>query len=106
MPVKICGRREINFREAFRWLRDRWNVNACFARAAASSMERCSAPVWWTNSTSPRARKSLRPIRANPRRRRRCQGTGQRSRLALKSINRFGDELFIVYRILKAPDLS
>ena len=43
--VKICGRKQINFRAALRWLREEWGISACSAKVAANCTTPSFAPV-------------------------------------------------------------
>ncbi len=101
--VKICGRREINFRAALRWLRDKWKVNhllcegggelnsALFRAGVVNELHLTIAPKVFGGQRAPTI----------------ADGTGvqklaEATQLSLKSQRRIGDELYLVYRVLKS----
>ena len=98
--VKICGRSEIDFREALEWLRREWKVKrllcegggelngALFRAGLVSELHLTVCPKILGGRDAPTI----------------CDGTGglklsDATRLALKSTKRVGDELFLVYEV-------
>ena len=100
--VKICGRNEIDFRAAFEWLCEKWKVKrllcegggelngALFRAGLVSELHLTVCPKLLGGRAAP----SL------------ADGSGgwklsDATRLGLKSMKRVGDELFLVYDVLK-----
>jgi riboflavin-specific deaminase-like protein len=100
--VKICGRSEIDFRAAFEWLRGQWEVKrllcegggelngALFRAGLVSELHLTVCPKIIGGRDAPTI----------------SDGTGglklsDATRLALKSTRRIGDELFLVYDVLR-----
>ena len=98
--VKICGKNEINFRAAFRWLREKWGVkrllcegggemNGALVRAGLlDELHLTISPKIFGGQTAPTL----------------ADGTGFKkladaARLKLKSLRRGGDEMFLVYEV-------
>lgn len=96
--VKICGRREINFRRAFRWLRTRWKVtrllcegggelhDAIIRAGLLNELHLTISPKVFGGRTAPTL----------------ADGTGflklaDAAHFELKSSRRVGDEIFLVY---------
>jgi len=97
--VKICGRLEINFRAAFRWLRAKWNVkrllcegggelNAALFRAGlVDELHLTICPKIFGGRNAPTIADGRGFLKLS-----------QAARLELQSAKRVGDELFLVYR--------
>ncbi len=100
--VKICGRSEIDFRAAFEWLREKWNVKrllcegggelngALFRAGLVNELHLTVCPKILGGRDAPTI----------------ADGTGglklsDATRLVLKSMKRVGDELFLVYDVLR-----
>jgi riboflavin-specific deaminase-like protein len=98
--VKICGKREIDFDFALRWLRKKWNVKrllcegggetnaALFEARLVNEVHVTLCPLIIGGRTAPTL----------------ADGRGfatlaDAARLDLQSSKRFGDELFLVYRV-------
>src|SRR6266705_157508 len=98
--VKICGRREINFRVALGWLRANWGVKrllcegggelngALFRAGLVNELHLTLCPKIFGGRDAPTI----------------ADGTGglklsDATRLVLKSMKRVGDELFVVYDV-------
>ena len=96
--VKICGRTEINFRRAFRWLRAHWNVrrllcegggelhDAIIRAGLLTELHLTISPKIFGGRTAPTL----------------ADGTGflklaDAAQFQLKSARRVGDEIFLVY---------
>lgn len=106
--VKVCGEREIDFRQALAWLRRKWNVrrllcegggelnDALFRARLVDELHVTVCPRIFGGRNAPTL----------------ADGSGfaklsNSTPLALKSQRRLGDELFLVYRVLKKlPALS
>ena len=103
--VKICGRNQINFRTAFRWLRQEWNVrrllcegggelhNAIVRAGLLNELHLTISPKIFGGRNAPTL----------------ADGTGfsklaDAAQFKLKSSKRIGDEMFLVYRSLSASD--
>jgi riboflavin-specific deaminase-like protein len=100
--VKICGEKEIDFPEALRWLREKWKVkrllcegggelnDALFRAGLVDELHLTICPKIFGGRKAPTIANGL--------------GTGtlaQAAQLELKSAKRYGDELFLVYRVRK-----
>ncbi|MDB6111053.1 MAG: 2,5-diamino-6-(5-phosphoribosylamino)pyrimidin-4(3H)-one reductase [Pedosphaera sp.] len=100
--VKVCGERDLDFPFALRWLREKWNVkrllcegggeinDALFQAGLVNEIHLTLCPVIFGGRTAPTL----------------ADGTGfptlaAAARLSLKSQQRIGDELFLVYRARK-----
>jgi riboflavin-specific deaminase-like protein len=100
--VKVCGEREIDFGFALRWLREKWNVkrllcegggeiNAGLIEAGlVDEVHVTLCPVIFGGRTAPTM----------------ADGAGfarlaDAARLRLESHKRVGDELFLVYRVMR-----
>ena len=100
--MKICGRSEIDFCVAFEWLRAKWNVKrllcegggelngALFRAGLVNELHLTVCPKILGGRDAPTI----------------ADGTGglklsDATRLVLKSMKRVGDELFVVYDVLK-----
>jgi len=99
--VFVCGEREIDFPQALRWLRQRWNVkrllcegggqlnDALFRARVVRRIHLTVCPLVFGDRTAPTI----------------ADGTGfltlaQAAVCRLKSLRRVGDELFLVYDVL------
>ncbi len=97
--IRICGEREINFRRAFCWLRERWKVkrllcegggelnHALFRAGLVNELHLTICPKIFGGRDAPTI----------------ADGAGisrlaDAARLKLRSFRRIGDELFLVYR--------
>jgi 2,5-diamino-6-(ribosylamino)-4(3H)-pyrimidinone 5'-phosphate reductase len=102
--VKICGDRQLDFAFALRWLRQKWNVKrllcegggevnaALFEAGLVDEIHMTLCPVIFGGRNAPTM----------------ADGKGfaklaDAARLSLKSRKRVGDELFLVYRLVKNP---
>lgn len=97
--VKVMGRDQVDFRRAFEWLREKWNVRRLLCEGggevnAALFRAGLVDEVYWTISPlvfggrdSPTMADSLS-----------VQRKEEATRLRLISLKRFGHELFLVYR--------
>jgi riboflavin-specific deaminase-like protein len=100
--VKICGKKEIDFRQALRWLRKKWKVkrllcegggelnDALFRAGVVDELHLTICPKILGGRRAPTLADGL--------------GAGslaQASQLELKSAKRHGDELFLVFRVGK-----
>jgi riboflavin-specific deaminase-like protein len=100
--VKICGAQEINFRDALRWLRKKWGIkrllcegggelnDALFRAGLVNELHLTVCPRIFGGRTSPTITDGL--------------GAGslaRATRLELQSARRRGEEMFLVYRVLK-----
>ena len=100
--VKVCGKTTIDFVEACRWLRQQWNVKsllcegggevnaALFQAGLVDEVYLTLAPVIFGGRNAPTM----------------ADGEGAKKLsdavpLKLKSMERIGDELYLVYRVLK-----
>jgi riboflavin-specific deaminase-like protein len=98
--VKICGRLELDFHAAFRWLRKKWGVRRLLCEGGGElhgTLVRAGLVDELHLTISPKifGGRSAPTI---------ADGTGatrltKAHRLSLKSMNRFGDALFLVYSI-------
>jgi len=100
--VKICGAREINFPRALRWLRQKWGIkrllcegggelnDALFRAGLVNQLHLTVCPKVFGGRTAPTIADGL--------------GAGSLARAAqleLESARRLGDEMFLVYRVLR-----
>jgi len=102
--VRICGEERIDFHRTFRWLREKWQIKrllcegggelngALFRAGLVNELNLTICPKIFGGRTAPTI----------------ADGTGapklaNATRLRLKSLKRFGDELFLVYQILGPP---
>jgi 2,5-diamino-6-(ribosylamino)-4(3H)-pyrimidinone 5'-phosphate reductase len=100
--VKICGERELDFAFALRWLREKWNVKrllcegggeinaALFEPGLVNEVHVTLCPFIFGGRTAPTL----------------ADGKGfsklaDAAQLEMKSQKRIGDELFLVYRVLR-----
>lgn len=98
--VKVCGSTEINFRQALRWLREKWKVKrllcegggelneALFRAGLVNELHLTLCPKVFGGRAAPTI----------------ADGIGGRflaeaTKLELKSAGRLGEELFVVYRV-------
>ncbi len=100
--VKLCGERELDFVEAFAWLRQQWNVRhllcegggavnaALFEQHLVDEIYQTVSPLVFGGRDAP----TLADGEGIPE-------VNDATRLRLKSLRRFGDELFLVYRVVK-----
>jgi len=99
--VKVCGRNEINFRSALRWLREKWGVkrllcegggdlnDALFRAGLVDELHLTICPKIFGGRTAPTI----------------AEGRGHAhlasaSQLKLKSSRRIGEELFLVFSVV------
>jgi len=97
--VLVCGKADINFSQALRWLREKWNVkrllcegggelnSALFRAGLVDELNLTVCPKIFGGRSAPAI--------AEGKGARRLAGAAQ---LELKSFRRIGDELFLVYR--------
>jgi riboflavin-specific deaminase-like protein len=100
--VKICGTREINFPRALHWLREKWGIkrllcegggelnDALFRAGLVNQLHLTVCPKVFGGRTAPTIADGL--------------GAGclaRATQLELESARRQGDEMFLVYRVLK-----
>jgi len=98
--VNICGAREINLAQALRWLREKWKVkrllcegggelnDALFGAGLVDEVHLTVCPKIFGGRHAPTIAEGV--------------GAGllaKATKLELKSLKRFGDELFVVYRV-------
>ena len=100
--VKVCGKQTLNFRSAFRWLRREWGVRrllcegggevneALFRAGLVDEVHVTVCPKIFGGRSAPTL----------------ADGGGAKSlagaaRLELRSARRHGDEMYLVYRVLK-----
>lgn len=103
--VKVCGDTKVNFKEALRWLRKEWDVKrllcegggevnaALFAENLVDEIYLTISPVIFGGRNAPTL----------------ADGEGvekltQATQLTLKTMERIGDELFLVYRVQKGKN--
>ena len=96
--VKICGKTEINFRAALGWLRTKWNVkrlvcegggelnDALFRAGLVDEVHLTICPKIFGGSNAPTIAEGMG-----------FQNLEQAKRFKIRSIGRFGDELFTVF---------
>jgi 2,5-diamino-6-(ribosylamino)-4(3H)-pyrimidinone 5'-phosphate reductase len=101
--VRICGDQAVDFVDALRWLRDRWKVRrllcegggevnaGLFRQNVVDQINLTVSPLIFGGRNAPTI----------------ADGEGitevdQATRLRLKSLQRVGDELFLVYRVRKS----
>jgi riboflavin-specific deaminase-like protein len=100
--VKVCGKRELDFTEALRWLRAEWKVKrllcegggeingALFEAGLVDEVHVTLCPIVFGGRTAPTM----------------SDGRGfatltEAARLELRSQKRVGDEMFLVYKVVK-----
>jgi riboflavin-specific deaminase-like protein len=100
--VKICGTKEINFPRALRWLRERWRIkhllcegggelnDALFRAGLVNQLHLTVCPKVFGGRTAPTIADGLG-----------AGGLARATRLELESARQQGDEMFLVYRVLK-----
>ena len=105
--VKVCGDTEVDFGEALRWLRKKWKVrrlvcegggevNAGLIRAGlVDEVYLTIAPLVFGGREAPTMVDGRGIANVN-----------DATRLRLKSLRRFGNELFLVYRVLRQANRS
>jgi 2,5-diamino-6-(ribosylamino)-4(3H)-pyrimidinone 5'-phosphate reductase len=101
--VKVCGRDEVDFVQALRWLRDEWNVRrllcegggevnaGLFRQNVVDEVYLTLSPLIFGGRNAPTMADGEGISEVN-----------DATRLRLKSLRRIGDELFLVYRVRKA----
>ncbi|HLH52489.1 MAG TPA: dihydrofolate reductase family protein [Verrucomicrobiae bacterium] len=101
--VHVCGESEIDFRRALVWLREKWKVkrllcegggqlnDALFEAGLVDEVHLTICPVIFGDRRAP----TLADGRGRPH-------LADAAELSLKKAGRFGDELFLVYRVKKA----
>jgi riboflavin-specific deaminase-like protein len=100
--VKICGGREIDFCAAFEWLRESWNVKrllcegggelngALFRAGLVNELHLTVCPKIFGGREAPTISDGKGSLKLS-----------DATRLVLKSMKRAGDELFLVYDVLR-----
>lgn len=101
--IKICGRREINFRAALRWLRKRWGVKrllcegggelneALFRAGLVDELHLTVCPKIFGGVTAPTLADGMG-----------FSNLADTAQLQLKSARRVGDEMFLVFERKRA----
>jgi riboflavin-specific deaminase-like protein len=96
--VKICGEKEINFRQALRWLRQKWNVkrllcegggelnDALFRAGLVDELNLTICPKIFGGRDAPTIADGLGNLKLS-----------NATPLKLKSLKRVGDEVFLVF---------
>jgi riboflavin-specific deaminase-like protein len=96
--VKICGQRELDFRAAFRWLRNKWNVkrllcegggelnDALFRAGLVNELHLTVCPKIFGGRDAPTIAEGLG-----------FSELAQAAQFQLKSSRRVGDEMFLVF---------
>ena len=99
--VKICGAKEINFRRALRWLRNKWRIkrllcegggelnDALFRAGLVNELHLTVCPRIFGGRAAPTIADGLG-----------AASLARAARLELQSARRHGDEMFLVYRVL------
>jgi len=96
--IRVCGRREINFRATLRWLRQQWNVRRLLCEGGGELNA-----AWFEAGLVDELHLTVCPkIFGGRRAPTIADGDGfptlaQAARLTLKSARRKGDELFLIY---------
>jgi riboflavin-specific deaminase-like protein len=100
--VKICGAKEINFPHTLRWLREKWGIkrllcegggelnDALFHAGLVSQLHLTVCPKVFGGRTAPTIADGLG-----------ASSLARATRLELESARRQGDEMFLVYRVLR-----
>ena len=100
--VNICGAKEINFLRALRWLRNQWHVkrllcegggelnDALFRAGLVNELHLTVCPRIFGGRAAPTIADGLGAV-----------SLARAARLELQSARRHGDEMFLVYRVLK-----
>jgi len=100
--VKICGRVEIDFHAAFEWLREKWKIKrllcegggelngALFHAGLVNELHLTVCPKILGGRDAPTIADGRRGLKLS-----------DATRLVLKSMKRAGDELFLVYDVLR-----
>jgi riboflavin-specific deaminase-like protein len=100
--VKICGAKEINFPQTLRWLREKWGIkrllcegggelnDALFRAGLVSQLHLTVCPKVFGGRTAPTIADGLG-----------ASSLARATRLELESARRQGDEMFLVYRVLR-----
>ena len=100
--VKVCGRNEVDFVEALRWLREKWKVKrllcegggalneALFRAGVVDELYLTISPVIFGGRDAP----TLADGKG-------IEHLADATRLKLKSYRRIGDELFLVFKAKK-----
>ena len=98
--VKVCGRSEIDFGQALRWLRQKWKVrsvlcegggelnDALFRAGLVDELHLTICPTIFGGQKAPTVAEGRGQLRL-----------AEATALELKSSHRYGDELFLVYRV-------
>ena len=96
--VKVCGKTEINFRAALRWLRTRWGVkrllcegggelnDALFRAGLVDELHLTVCPIVFGGRTAPTIAEGVGQLRLT-----------DAAQFQLKSTRRVADEMFLVY---------
>jgi len=105
--VKVCGRNEVDFVQALRWLREKWNVKrllcegggalneALFRAGVVKEVYLTIAPVIFGGRDAP----TLADGKG-------IEQLADATQLKLKSYRRIGDEVFLVFRMNKKRRLT
>ena len=105
--VKVCGRKEINFRTVFRWLRKKWRVkrlvcegggevdDALFRAGVVDELHLTICPRIFGGRNAPTIADGLGVARLSAAR-----------LLQLKSARRVGNEFFLVWKVKKGRQTS
>jgi riboflavin-specific deaminase-like protein len=100
--VKICGAKEINFPQTLRWLREKWGIkrllcegggelnDALFRAGLVSQLHLTVCPKVFGGRTAPTIADGFG-----------ASSLARATRLELESARRQGDEMFLVYRVLR-----
>lgn len=99
--IKICGRQEIDFREALSWLREKWEIkrllcegggelnDALFRAGLVNELHLTICPKIFGGRLAPTIAEGAGVLKLS-----------DAAQLKLKSMKRVGDELFVVYECL------
>jgi riboflavin-specific deaminase-like protein len=105
--VKVTGQKEINFRTAFRWLREKWGIrrlvcegggevnDALFRAGVVEELHLTICPKIFGGRDAPTIAEGLGVARLS-----------NATRLQLKSARRFANELFLVWKVTKGTATS
>jgi len=103
--VRVCGEKEIDFRRAFAWLREKWNVRrllcegggelneALFRAGLVDELHLTLSPKIFGGRHAPTIADGQGAMKLR-----------DATQLALKSVRRAGAELFLVYEVLRSAN--